>query len=88
MSVAGRDVPLTATEYELLRMLSLSAGRVVTHDSLLRQVWNQGENGDPQRLRTFVKKLRTKLGDDAARPAYIHTERGVGYRMPRPGGPS
>ena len=88
MSVAGRDVPLTATEYELLRMLSLGAGRVVTYDSLLRQVWDQGENGDPQRVRTFVKKLRTKLGDDAARPAYIRTERGVGYRMPTPGGPS
>ena len=88
VSVAGRDVPLTATEYELLRMLSLSAGRVVTYDSLLRQVWDQGENGDPHRVRTFVKKLRSKLGDDAARPAYIRTERGVGYRMPRPGDPS
>ncbi len=88
VSVAGRDVPLTATEYELLRILSLSAGRVVTYDSLLRQVWNQRESEDPQRVRTFVKKLRTKLGDDAARPAYIHTERGVGYRIPRPGGPS
>ena len=88
VSVAGRDVPLTATEYELLRMLSLSAGRVVTYDSLLRQVWGQRESDDPQRVRTFVKKLRTELGDDAARPAYIHTERGVGYRMPRPGGPS
>ena len=88
VSVAGRDVPLTATEYELLRMLSLSAGRVVTYDSLLRQVWGQRESDDPQRVRTFVKKLRTKLGDDPARPAYIRTERGVGYRMPRPGGPS
>ena len=88
VSVAGRDVPLTATEYELLRMLSVSAGRVVTYDSLLRQVWDQRESDDPQRVRTFVKKLRSKLGDDAARPAYIRTERGVGYRMPRPGGPS
>ena len=88
VSVAGRDVPLTATEYELLRMLSVSAGRAVTYDSLLRQVWNQRESDNPQRVRTFVKKLRTKLGDDAARPAYIRTERGVGYRMPRPGGPS
>ena len=88
VSVAGRDVPLTATEYELLRMLSVSAGRVVTYDSLLRQVWGQRESDDPHRVRTFAKKLRTKLGDDAARPAYIHTERGVGYRMPRPGGPS
>ena len=88
VSVAGRDVPLTATEYELLRMLSVSAGRAVTYDSLLRQVWGQRESDDPQRVRTFVKKLRTKLGDDAARPAYIRTERGVGYRMPRPGDPT
>ena len=59
--------------------VSFSAGRVVTYDSLLRQVWGQRESDDPQRVRTFVKKLRTKLGDDAARPASIHTERGVGY---------
>ena len=87
VSVAGRAVQLTATEYELLRVLSRTAGRVSTYHSLLRQVWGGRLNGDTELVRTFVKKLRRKLGDDAASPAYIINERGVGYRMARPGDP-
>ena len=87
VSVAGRTVQLTATEYELLRVLSRDAGRVATYESLLRRVWAGRENGDTELVRTFVKKLRHKLGDDAASPAYIVNERGVGYRMGRPGDP-
>ena len=86
VSVAGRAVELTATEYELLSVLSLNAGRVATYDTLLRRVWAGRENGGSARLRTVLKKLRRKLGEDAARPRYIFSERGVGYRMPRPGG--
>ena len=82
--VAGRAVALTLTEYELLRALSLNAGRVSTYDSLLRRVWGEREGADVQRVRNFAKKLRRKLGDDAASPAWIQNERGVGYRMPRP----
>ena len=85
VSVAGRDVALTATEYELLRVLSRNEGRVSTFEALLRQVWRGQSNGDPELLRTYVKKLRRKLGDDAARPSYIVNERSVGYRMARPG---
>ena len=85
VSVAGRPVQLTATEYELLRVLSRNAGRVSTYEALLRQVWGGRHNGDTELVRTFVKKLRRKLGDDAASPAYIVNERGVGYRMARPG---
>ena len=66
-------------------MLSRTAGRVSTYHSLLRQVWGGRLNGDTELVRTFVKKLRRKLGDDAASPAYIVNERGVGYRMARPG---
>ena len=84
VTVAGRRVDLTATEYELLRVLSTGAGRVSTVDALLRQVWGGRRAGDPKLLRAFVKRLRHKLGDDAARPAYIFTERGVGYRMAAP----
>ena len=84
VSVAGRDVVLTATEYELLRVLSRNAGRVVSSASLLHQVWCGRHEGDTERVRTFVKKLRRKLGDNAARPAYIVNQRGVGYRMARP----
>ncbi len=84
VTVAGRAVELTATEYELLRVLSQNAGRVLTYDRLLRAVWGRRGAQTPGHVRTYVKKLRRKLGDDAAGPAYILTARGVGYRMPEP----
>ena len=87
VTVAGRAVELTRTEYELLRLLSLEAGRVVTYQTLLDRVWSDRGNGDRKVLLTFVKLLRAKLGDDAADPAWIFNVRGVGYRMPRPGEP-
>ena len=84
VDVAGEAVQLTPTEYELLRVLSINAGRVLTHESLLRQAWRRGDRGapDPKLVRAVVKRLRRKLGDDAASPAYIRNERGVGYFMP------
>ena len=88
VAVAGRPVKLTATEYELLRVLSFNAGRALTYDSLLRQAWGRRRDAsDPKLVRAVVKRLRRKLGDDAASPAYIRNERGVGYRMPGPGDP-
>ena len=87
VTVAGRPVALTATEYELLRVLSQGAGRVLTHETLLRRVWAGRGGGGPKIVRAYVKRLRSKLGDDAARPAWIFNERGVGYRMARPGDP-
>ena len=87
VSVAGRNVELTATEYELLRILSLNAGRVTTSEMLLDRVWAGRSNDDTKVVRAFVKQLRRKLGDDAASPVWIFNERGVGYRMPRPGAP-
>ena len=84
VTVAGRKVELTATEYDLLRVLSQNAGRVLTYKALLRQVWGKRGADNPGPVRTYVKKLRDKLGDDAADPAYILTERRVGYRMPEP----
>ena len=86
VTVAGREVALTATEYELLRVLSLNAGRVVTYEALLRQVWGEREAGDMDLIRNFVKKLRAKIGEDAANPTWIFNVRGVGYRMAPPGG--
>ena len=84
VAVAGDAVQLTPTEYELLRVLSVNAGRVLTHESLLRQAWRGGDqrSPDPKLVRAVVKRLRRKLGDDAANPAYIRNERGVGYFMP------
>ena len=81
VTVAGRPVRLTATEYKLLFELSINAGRVLTHDQLLRRVWGRDYSGDSLLLRSFVKKLRGKLKDDANSPRYIFTEPRVGYRM-------
>ena len=83
--VAGRPVQLTATEFELLRVLSVNAGRVLTYDALLRQVWGGRKSAGAKLVRAFVKRLRRQLGDDATRPTYVFTERGVGYRMAGPG---
>ena len=85
VAVAGRPVELTATEYELLRVLSVNAGRVTTYDSLLRQVWGGKDTGDSQSVRAYVKRLRRKLGDNAANPSYIFNVRQIGYRMPESG---
>ena len=81
VTVAGCPVQLTATEYKLLFELSINAGRVLTHDQLLGRVWGRDYSGDSLLLRSFVKKLRGKLKDDAKSPRYIFTEPRVGYRM-------
>ena len=85
VTVGEHTVALTATEYELLRVLSLEAGRTVRFDTLLERVWAGREGVNRNRVHIFVRNLRAKLGDDAQRPDYIVSERGVGYRMPDPG---
>ena len=84
VTVAGRRVQLTPTEYKLLYELAISAGRVVPHHQLLNRVWDGAPSGEPALLRTYVKSLRQKLGDDARNPSYILTEPRVGYRMATP----
>ena len=79
--VSGQTVPMTATEYKLLAELSTSAGRILTQDLLLQRVWGPEYLGESQLLRTYIKSLRQKLGDNARNPSYIFTEHGVGYRM-------
>ncbi|MCY3811485.1 MAG: response regulator [Gammaproteobacteria bacterium] len=82
-TMAGKPLALTAKEFEILRVLSENAGRVATYDALRRQVWDGRGHAQPPLVRTFVKKLRYKLGDNPRQPVYIKNERGVGYRMPR-----
>jgi two-component system KDP operon response regulator KdpE len=81
VSVGGRSVHLTPTEYELLRYLALHAGKPVTHTTLLRQVWGEYAVGDKYNTRYVVAQIRKKLGDDPANPRYIVNEPGVGYRL-------
>ena len=83
VTVAGQPVQLTAAEYKLLFELSVNGGRVLTHDQLLREVWGLTNAGDVRVIRSLVRRLRRKLGDDASSPTYIFAEPRVGYRMPK-----
>ena len=84
VSLKGKPLRLTATEFDLLRVLSAHAGRAVTYEQLLGSVWQMRNAGDARVVRVFVRKLRRMLGDDARKPKYIFTEPRVGYRMARP----
>ncbi len=84
VSVAGRIVDLTPTEYRLLVELSANPGVALTHDQLQKKIWGPNSAGDFRPMRTMVKNLRHKLGDLAKSPRYIITVPRVGYRMPRP----
>ena len=88
VTVAGRPVELTPIEYDLLRVLSLNAGRVLTYHALRRKAWGErdrrGSSADRKLVTAVARRLRLKLADGDAGPAYILNERGVGYRMPDP----
>ena len=77
----GEEVKLTPTEYEILKYLSLHAGRVVTHGQLLRAIWGPNYQEHTQYLRVYVGQLRRKIEADPSQPAIIVTESGVGYRL-------
>ena len=83
VTLAGSSVRLKPMEYRLLAHLSASAGRTLTYDHLMQHVWGLDGALDLRPLRTAVKTLRRKLGDDASNPTYIFTEPRVGYRMAR-----
>ena len=79
--VAGQIVKLTATEYEILRILILHAGKVVTQRQLLKEVWGPNAVEQTQYLRVYIGQLRKKLEQDASQPELILTEPAVGYRL-------
>lgn len=84
VTVGDEVVILTSTEYRLLYQLASNAGRTLTHNQLLQSVWGDEYSGETYIVRSMVRNLRSKLGDDARNPRFILTETGVGYRMPRP----
>jgi two-component system, OmpR family, KDP operon response regulator KdpE len=79
VTVKGEEVKLTPREYDVLRLLVLHAGKVLTHKFLLREVW--GTETDVQYLRIYVRSLRQKIEAVPERPQHILTEQGVGYRL-------
>jgi two-component system KDP operon response regulator KdpE len=79
--VGGREVKLTPIEYKLLTTLVRHAGKVVTHPQLLREVWGPSHDDQAHYVRVYMAHLRQKLETEPARPRYLLTEPGVGYRL-------
>lgn len=77
----GKEIKLTATEYSLLKMLVQHAGRVLTHGQILREVWGPNYEEQTHYLRVYIARLREKLESDPAKPHFIRTEPGIGYRF-------
>jgi two-component system KDP operon response regulator KdpE len=84
--LAQRDLHLTPTEYRMLEALVTNPGKLLTHRWLLQRVWGPGYATEAQYLRVFIRQLRAKLGDNPAKPRFVVTEPGLGYRWkPDPG---
>jgi two-component system, OmpR family, KDP operon response regulator KdpE len=81
VTVDGREIHLTPTEYEVLKYLMTNAGKVVTHRVLLHAVWGPSYEAEAHYLRVFINQLRRKIEPEPSRPRYLITEAGVGYRI-------
>jgi two-component system, OmpR family, KDP operon response regulator KdpE len=84
VSVAGRAVPLTPLEFELLRVLGQNEGKLMTHPAILREVWGPAYGNESHYLHVYISQLRRKIEPDPARPRYLLTEAGAGYRLVNP----
>jgi two-component system, OmpR family, KDP operon response regulator KdpE len=82
VTVRGKEVKFSPREYDLLRLLVAHAGKVLTHNMILREVWDP--QTDVQYLRIYIRALRQKIESDTEKPEYIMTETGVGYRLRAP----
>ena len=82
--VDGRDVALTPHEFELLRYLAQNEGKLLTHRAILREVWGHAYERESHYLHVYVSQLRRKIEADPARPRYLLTEPGAGYRLRAP----
>jgi two-component system KDP operon response regulator KdpE len=81
VSIGEKHVSLTPTEYDILRVLVKNAGKVLTHQQLIRSVWGNNYEAESHLLRVNISNLRRKIEAEPARPRYIVTEAGVGYRL-------
>jgi two-component system KDP operon response regulator KdpE len=84
VTVAGRAISLTPHEFELLRVLSQNEGKLMTHPTILREVWGPAYGRESHYLHVYVSQLRRKIEPDPARPRYVLTEPGAGYRLVDP----
>jgi two-component system KDP operon response regulator KdpE len=84
VSMAGKPVHLTPHEFALLRLLARNEGKLLTHKTILREVWGPAYQLESSYLHVYVSQLRRKLEPDPARPHYILTEPGAGYRLVNP----
>ena len=84
VTVAGKAVHLTPHQFELLRVLALNKGKLLTHRTLLREVWGPGYGNESNLLHVNVSQLRRKIEPDRANPRYVLTEPGAGYRLVDP----
>jgi two-component system KDP operon response regulator KdpE len=85
VALHGDAIHLTPTEYRLLETMATNPGKLMTHRMLLQKVWGPGYGTESNYLRLYVRQLRQKLADDPARPKWITTEPGLGYRwLPEP----
>ena len=81
VTAAGRPLSLTPTEYKLLRLLAQHEGKLLTHPTILREVWGPAYQEESNYLHVYVSQLRRKIEPDPARPRYLLTIPGVGYRL-------
>lgn len=81
VTVDGREVKLTPTEFDLLKVMLRYAGRVLTHKQLLKAVWGSEYDDDLHYIRIYMRQLRRKIEQDPAQPRYLITEAGIGYRL-------
>lgn len=85
VTLSGKDINLTATEYQLLSYLARNAGMVLTPDQLLGEIWGEDYLGENHILQVNIARLRQKLNDDPKNPRYILTRHGIGYLMKKGG---
>jgi two-component system KDP operon response regulator KdpE len=86
VKITNQEILLPPTEYRILCLLARNAGRVITHEQLLTEVWGREYRGDTHILQVAVARLRKRLGDDPGNPRFIATRPGIGYTFKKPRG--
>jgi two-component system, OmpR family, KDP operon response regulator KdpE len=84
VSMAGRSVSLTPIEYDLLRLLAVNEGKLLTHPTILREIWGPAYREESNYVHVYISHLRRKIEPDPARPRYLLNQPGVGYRLAAP----